>query len=175
MPRVLKAPRPTSAEALLQLMWLGSPALPVGGFSYSEALESAVEAGLIGDAEQASDWLIDQLHLRLPRSDLPVVHRAFGAWRRNDLDTVGELNRWVTQTRETSELLQQTQQMGRSLVEWLKNRGSEDARVMSLAALPPRRPGRWPSHSPPRKPAQHPAKPCSASPSAGPRTWCRRR
>ena len=137
MPRVLKAPRPTSAEALLQLMWLASPALPVGGFSYSEALEAAVEAGLVGNADQAGDWLVDQLHLSLARSDVAVVDRAFGAWRRNDLDTVGELNRWVTHTRETSELLQQTQQMGRSLVEWLKNRGSDDARVMSLAALPP--------------------------------------
>jgi urease accessory protein len=137
MPRVLKAPRPTSAEALLQLMWLASPALPVGGFSYSEALEAAVEAGQVDNADKASDWLIDQLHLSLARSDIAVVHRAFGAWRRDDLDTIGELNRWVTQTRETSELLQQTQQMGRSLVEWLKNRGSEDTRVMSLAALPP--------------------------------------
>ena len=27
----------TSASALLQLMWLASPALPVGGFSYSES------------------------------------------------------------------------------------------------------------------------------------------
>ena len=44
MPRILKAAAPTSAAALLQLMWLASPALPVGGFSYSEALESAVEA-----------------------------------------------------------------------------------------------------------------------------------
>ena len=32
------------ASALLQLMWLASPALPVGGYSYSEMLEAAVEA-----------------------------------------------------------------------------------------------------------------------------------
>ena len=36
------------ASALLQLMWLASPALPVGGFSYSEGLEAAVEAGRVG-------------------------------------------------------------------------------------------------------------------------------
>ena len=131
MPRVLKAPRATSAEALLQLMWLASPALPVGGFSYSEALESAVEAGLVSDADQAGDWLVDQLHLSLARSDIAVVHKAFGAWRRNDLDTVIELNQWVTQTRETSELL------GRSLLEWLKNRATDDARLLLLAALSP--------------------------------------
>jgi urease accessory protein len=32
--------------SLLQLIWLASPALPVGGFSYSEGLEAAVDAGL---------------------------------------------------------------------------------------------------------------------------------
>jgi urease accessory protein len=38
--------------ALLQLIWLASPALPVGGFSYSEGLEAAVDAGL-ADTEAA--------------------------------------------------------------------------------------------------------------------------
>jgi len=137
MPRVLKAAAPTSAAALLQLMWLASPALPVGGFSYSEALESAVEAGLVTDEAQAGRWLGDQLHLSLARSDIPVVHRAFGAWRRRDTATITELNDWVTQTRETSELLQQTQQMGRSLVEWLKNRDAAETRLATLAALQP--------------------------------------
>jgi urease accessory protein len=137
MPRVLKPPRPTAAAALLQLMWLASPALPVGGFSYSEALEAAVENGHVGDEAQAGDWLIDQLHLSLARSDIAVVHKAMLAWQRSDLAAVTELNDWVTQTRESSELLQQTQQMGRSLLEWLKNRGGDDARVQSLAALAP--------------------------------------
>ena len=36
---------------LIELMRLASPALPVGGFSYSEALEAAVDRGLVSDAE----------------------------------------------------------------------------------------------------------------------------
>ena len=59
--------------ALLQLMQLASPALPVGGFSYSEGLEAAVEAGLVGDEAQAGDWLLDQLRLSLARADLPLL------------------------------------------------------------------------------------------------------
>jgi urease accessory protein len=31
------------AASLLRLIWLASPALPVGGFSYSEGLEAAVD------------------------------------------------------------------------------------------------------------------------------------
>ena len=40
-------------------------------------------------------------------------------------------------TRETRELRAQAEQMGRSLVEWLKNRGVADERVAVLAAFPP--------------------------------------
>jgi urease accessory protein len=138
MPRVRRAAPATSASALLQLMWLASPALPVGGFSYSEVLEAAVEAGRVRDEPQATAWLLDQLQLSLARSDLALVAKAFKAWGRADLATITELNRWVTTTRESAELRQQTEQMGRSMVEWLKNRGGAvDERVAQLKALAP--------------------------------------
>ena len=130
-------PEPLMGSALLQLMWLASPALPVGGFSYSEGLEAAVEAGRITGEADAATWLRDQLHLSLARSDLAVCAKAFKAWQRDDRAHIAELNDWVNTTRETSELRQQTQQMGRSLVEWLRNRGVDDARVDSLKALTP--------------------------------------
>ena len=137
------AVRPTpalNAASLLQLMQLASPALPVGGFSYSEVLESAVDAGVVASEAQARDWLRDQLHLALARSDLPVVAKAFHAWRRGDLDHIAALNAWVTATRESSELRQQTEQTGRSLVEWMKNRhaaAERPASLLFLAALKP--------------------------------------
>ena len=131
------APTPTPAAALLQLMWLASPALPVGGFSYSEGLESAVESSRVTNENTAAAWLLDQLQLSLARSDIAVASRAFKAWQRDDLGTVTELNAWVTTTRETSETRQQTEQMGRSMVEWLKNRGLTDERIARLAALKP--------------------------------------
>ena len=130
-------PEPLTGSALLQLRWLASPALPVGGFSYSEGLEAAVEAGLVKTEADTATWLRDQLHLSLARSDLAVCAKAFKAWQRDDRAHVAELNDWVHATRETSELRQQTQQMGRSLVEWLKNRGEVDARVARLKALAP--------------------------------------
>jgi urease accessory protein len=138
MPRVRKPAPAPSAQALLQLMWLASPALPVGGFSYSEGLEAAVDAGLVTGEAQARDWLLDQLTLSLSRSDLAVMAKAFKAWSRGDLSHIVELNDWVMRTRETSELRQQTGQMGRSMVEWLKNRGgAPDERVSQLRALEP--------------------------------------
>jgi urease accessory protein len=111
----------TTDAALLQLIWLASPALPIGGFSYSEGLEAAVDRGLVKDEATASQWLVDQLQLGLARSDLAVVGKAIDSWRAGDLEHIGRLNAWVLRSRETSELRQQTEQMGRSLVEWLKS------------------------------------------------------
>lgn len=128
-----------SPSALLQLMWLASPALPVGGFSYSEGLEAAVESGRVAGEAQARAWLLDQLQLTLARSELAVAAQAFQAWRADDLDRLHQLNQWVLATRESSELRQQTLQMGRSLSEWLKNQpgGAADPQVAGLAALQP--------------------------------------
>jgi len=111
----------TTDAALLQLIWLASPALPVGGFAYSEGLEAAVESARIRDEATAADWLSGQLHLCLSRADLSVMGEAIAAWRAGDLASIARLDAWVLATRETAELRQQAEQMGRSLVEWLKS------------------------------------------------------
>lgn len=129
---------PLPAASLLQLIWLASPALPVGGFSYSEVLEAAVELAGVATESIASDWLSDQLQLGLARSDLPVIAQAVAAWRADGLLRIRQLNDWVLQTRETSELRAQTEQMGRSLVEWLRNHdGVYATHVAACAQLPP--------------------------------------
>ena len=124
--------------SLLQLIWLASPALPVGGFSYSEGFESAVDRAHVTTEHDAADWLTDQLHLTLARADLAVLAEAIDAWRRDDPARVRELNNWILQTRETHELRLQTVQMGRSLLEWLRNhRGIAPEQLQVCAALEP--------------------------------------
>jgi urease accessory protein len=120
---------------LMQLMWLASPALPIGGFSYSECLEAAVDSALVTTEAEASLWLVDQLHLSLARGDLAVVAQAIPAWRAADDERITAFNTWVLQTRESSELRQQAEQMGRSLLEWLKNHTTATpAQIAILAA-----------------------------------------
>jgi urease accessory protein len=104
--------------ALLRLIWLASPALPVGGFSYSEGLEAAVDQGLVKDEAGACTWLVEQLHLAQAESDLSIVGAAVVAWRAQDHARVRELDAWVRRTRETAELRLQSEQMGRSLGDW---------------------------------------------------------
>jgi urease accessory protein len=128
----------TSPATLLRLMWLASPALPVGGFSYSEGLESAVDTGLVGSEAQAGDWLLHQLQLSLARSDLPVVAQAHAAWLHHYSTRVATLNDWLRCTRESAESRQQAEQMGRSLADWLRNgEQAGDPRIATLAALAP--------------------------------------
>ena len=79
--------------SLLQLIWLASPALPVGGFSYSEGLETLISRAQAAPENIASDsandltndglvnWLQDQLQLTLARGDLAVIAQAIPAWR----------------------------------------------------------------------------------------------
>jgi len=134
-------PTPLPAASLLQLIWLASPALPVGGFSYSEGLESAIENAGVASEAAVADWLLDQLHITQARGDMALIAKAVGAWRRRDMAHVKELNDWVQHTRETSELRLQTEQMGRSMADWLRNQNLGDEQALPairyLAALPP--------------------------------------
>ena len=151
--------------ALLQLMWLASPALPIGAFSYSEGLESAVDAGHVTNEADAANWLAEQLHLSPARSELPVTAQAIAAWRVGNMTRIAELNDWVLRTRETSEQLQQTEQMGRSMVE-CSSRCSPRWPHAHPSRWLIRWPGRWRCPHPLRRRAQA----CWPAPSAGPRT-----
>lgn len=119
-----------ASHSFLQLMWLASPALPIGGFSYSEGLEAAVNASLISNEQEASDWLVAQLHLAQARSDMAAIAQALSAWSPEDTNRLQALNTWVRSTRESCELRLQSEQMGHSLVEWLKTRYADDTGAM---------------------------------------------
>jgi urease accessory protein len=60
------------------LAWL-SPAFPIGGFAYSQGLESAVTQGWVGDAAALEDWLARVLAHGALRNDLIVIAQVLGA------------------------------------------------------------------------------------------------
>ena len=115
-----------ATPALLQLIWLASPALPIGGFSYSEGLEAAIDKGFVHDEHSAADWLVDQLHLTQSRGDMAVLAHMVLSWQAQDRERLTTLSQWVHATRESAELRLQAEQMGRSMLEWLRNQHAMD-------------------------------------------------
>ena len=133
----MSTPPGLGAASLIAALRLASPALPVGGFSYSEVLEAAVDAGLVHDEASARSWLLDQLGLSLQRAELPLAAAAHFAWQQSDAGRIRALNDWALQTRESAELRLQTEQTGRSLTDWLRQRHADDPRVAMLQSLRP--------------------------------------
>ena len=128
----------TETQALLHLIWLASPALPVGGFSYSEGLEAAIDHGLVTDEASCTAWLLDQLHLTQARGDMAAISQAVPAWQAMDTARLQAVNDWVLATRESAEMRLQAEQMGRSMLDWLRNLQQASPEAMQcLAGLPP--------------------------------------
>ncbi|MBD2034606.1 urease accessory protein UreF [Leptolyngbya sp. FACHB-321] len=107
--------------ALLRLLQLASPALPVGAYSYSEGLEALAEAGRLSDRDALESWLVQELRYGAIRVETAVMVRAYRACQLDDWDALGDWNRWLSAARETEELRHQSLQMGRSLLRLLQD------------------------------------------------------
>lgn len=111
----------------LRLLQLSSASLPIGGFTYSQGLEWAVEAGWVTSAAQFCDWQMQQLEQTLIRQDLPLLLRLYRACAAADLERFQHWSDWLLACRETAELRHEEQQ-----------RGAAMARVLAgLDLLPP--------------------------------------
>ncbi len=103
------------SNTFTKLLQLASPALPVGAFSYSQGLESAVEVGVVHNADSAQRWISDVLELTLATTEAPLLLRLCDAWRNADYASVQHWNDWLLASRESAELRAETVQMGYSL------------------------------------------------------------
>lgn len=101
--------------ALLRLLQLSSPALPVGAFAYSQGLEHAVELGYVRDHDSTYAWLSALLEDNLGNLDLPVLSRLYLACRDNDVSACSYWSRFLLASRETAELRHEENQRGRAL------------------------------------------------------------
>ena len=117
-----------SSLALLQLV---SPALPVGGFSYSEGLEVLIQSETIRDEQQLQAWLEAELSwgaIRLEAAALPSLLRALAAWSAGETAAcrrVLDLDGWLLASRESAELRAQQRQMGGAFALNLKKSSTE--------------------------------------------------
>lgn len=123
---------------LTALLHLASPALPIGAFSYSQGLESAIEHGLIHDGDSAREWIASGLTNVLARGELPFLAHQITRWRDHYAAGLSAADEEFLASRESAELRRETQQMGWSLaqlctqLEW-----GDAARLATLNAIKP--------------------------------------
>jgi urease accessory protein len=114
------------------LLRLASPQLPIGGYSYSQGLEMAVDNGRVNNPDSARRWISDQLLLNLARFEAPLLlaHCQAAAdeqWA--ELQILCESHR---ASRETRELHLESRQMGYSLQQLLNGLPELDASARSF-------------------------------------------
>lgn len=135
---------PLDSAALLRLLQLASPALPVGAYAYSQGLEWAVEAGWVTDESTLGRWLDEQLTESFGRVDLPILSRLYVAGRAGDDAAMQRWARELGARRETRELVADDRDRGRALARLLRDLGidaaaswvhRDDAPFAAVAAL----------------------------------------
>lgn len=136
-----------NALALLRLLQLSSPALPIGAFAYSHGMESAVERGWLADEPSTERWILGVLTRGLGRLDAPVFARLYRAWQADDAAGVGRWACLLNAARESRELLAEDRHLGQALArllvdqgiraaqEWLGDERVNHATMFALAAV----------------------------------------
>lgn len=128
------------AAALLHLLQLSSPSLPVGAYSYSQGLEAALEAGLVHDQASARAWIADALQQVVARFEAPMLWRLLQGFALDDRQAVERWNECFIAARDTAELRAETIQMGYSLAKLAASmelgQGPELELLASLGEVP---------------------------------------
>lgn len=109
--------------ALMRLLQLTSPALPVGAFSYSQGLEWVVETGAVKSEATALDWVGACLESGIARFEAVYLAHMLAAWTQDDPARLAQLDDEFVASRESAELRAETLQMGHSLTRLLIDLG----------------------------------------------------
>jgi urease accessory protein len=108
----------------------------VGGYSYSEGLESLVSQGIITDRATFAAWIDRELQVGAIRIETAVMDRAYLAAFESDGERLQYWNHWLCAARETEELREQSWQMGGSLIKLAIELTPEIKDLMSKIDLP---------------------------------------
>ncbi len=111
-----KRPSPAEVLKLLHLLQLSSPTLPIGGFAWSQGLETALDRGWVGSESALMEWLASVASRSFIYQEWPLLLRLFNGL---ELASESNLRHWNAVSlalRETDELYQQDVRMGAALL-----------------------------------------------------------
>ncbi len=105
-------PMPMAERALFRLMTWLSPSFPVGAYTYSHGLETAVEDGLVGDRKALVSWIDALLRHGSARNDALFLTAAWQATCAEDGARLEEVRMLAAACHATSELRLESLQQG---------------------------------------------------------------
>lgn len=103
-------------NALLSLLHLSDPALPIGGYSHSAGLETYVQSGIVKDAATAKEFVKEMLSKNIHYTDAAFVLLAYDAADDNDLNKLIQLDEECTAVKLPKEIRQASQKIGWRLI-----------------------------------------------------------
>jgi urease accessory protein len=118
----------TDQLALLRLLQLASPALPIGAFNFSQGLEFAIENGWVSNELDARNWILGVARHSMATLDVPMLLRLHAAWSAEDAELAHRLSAELVASRETMELRAEELHMGQSLAKIMAEFGIDAAR-----------------------------------------------
>lgn len=110
----------TGALHQMRMLQLASANLPVGGFTYSQGLEWAVEAGWVRQETDFRSWLQMQIEDTLLHVDWPLLVRLHAACQARDLNRFTHWSHYLLACRETAELRTEERQRGEAFARMLR-------------------------------------------------------
>ncbi len=105
--------------AMLNLMRLTSPSLPIGAFAYSQGLEFVCDQEWVNDEKSAEDWIAGLMRNTQTYLDVPVLLRLYDAWHTHSLDKVEYWSKYLLANRESQELQDEDRYIGNALLKLL--------------------------------------------------------
>ena len=110
-----------------------SPNLPVGGFCYSEGLESYLNTKDLKDSNSVKELIISELKIGQVRLDAKVSLEFFDIFKeinhnknlKSNLQKLLSLDKWILSSKDSVEIREQQTQMSKSLFDLTKEFGFE--------------------------------------------------
>ena len=110
-----------SSPALFSLLRLCSSNLPVGGYTFSQGMEYAIDAGWLKSRDDVYRWIVDYCDATLRQTELPVLRQLYAALNDGDEPQIDHINAEALALRETKELLLADLSMGRALLRLMRD------------------------------------------------------